>query len=331
MSYSAQTLRRFVPAGPWDADCEAHPEASYEWDIGAGFKARAWRGPKWQWIGSITFPSWYPFRFGYHPSHFTPSWGELPPAPVKIRYQEQKDGESIYSFSYEDDAPIGSYYRPPQRHACPLDGPPKPRQSYKSFQRAVEDMWLLVGHLVSILYTHKDIQLATGTDAQRAGFEKAFRENQEALLKIREQEMRVLLATKERREAEEAQEAAWAAEDTAAAKAIADAAADLAQRQKEAYESVRSTAREHAKWSFRVSATKTRLANIRNFKGGPEKEGERDRLEKQMAEPPPADLAENAADILAKIQFAKWHQIFKNKWMTCTRQILALKEYLQTL
>ena len=327
----AQTLRRFVPAGPWDADCEAHPEASYHLEIGAGFKAKIWRGPRWQWIGSLTFPSWYPFRYGYHPCHFTPSYGELPPSPVKIRYGEQKDGESIYSFSYEDETAYGTY-RPPQRHACPLDGPLKPRQSYKGFERAVEDMWLLVGHLVSILYTHKEIQLETATDEQRAGFDAAFEANQEALLKIREQDMRVLLATKERRDAEAAQEAAWAAEDAAAAKAAADAAARAQEERAEAYETVRELARVHAEWSSRVSAAEARLAKIRSFKGPPEREGERERLEEQAAEAPPASLTSAAAPaILAKIQIAQWHPIFKNEKMTPTRQVRALEAYLRSL
>lgn len=324
-----------LPASPWGADFAAYPDARYELELGAGFKADFFRGLRREWIGSLTFPPWYPFRFGYHPSHFYVPNGEegngyyIPPSPIKIRYQEEKAGKSIYSFTYQDEPATGARNL---RHACPLDGSPKPRQTYKGFERAVEDMWLFVGHLVSILYTHKEIQLRTATPAQRAGFDAAFEANQEALLKIREQEMRVWMATKERRDAEAAQEAAWAAEDAAADRAAAAAAEQAKKEREDAYEEVRELARIHAAWSFRVSTAQARLTKIRSGKGSAEREGERERLEEQSAEEPPTSLTSLAApEILSKIQLAQWHPIFENEKLKATQQVRALETYLRTL
>jgi hypothetical protein len=242
----------------------------------------------------------------------------VPPSPVKIRYADTNGDNVIYSFSYEREL----------RDACPLNGKPKPRQSYKGLDRMIEDMWLLVGHLVSILYTHKDAQMRCANDAQRAGIDKAFRDNQEALLRIREQEMRVWLATKEHREAEAAQEATWAAEDAAATRAREEAAARIVKKQKETYARVREAARTYYKWFTRVTNAQKRLARI--IRRHPEREGDRELFKMQASEPHRYTEAK-CAQLLRDITLVQCHPIFLDENLTATLQVRALQRYLLEL
>jgi hypothetical protein len=327
------TLGRAIPAGPWDADCEAWPEKSYEWDLGAGFKAVVNRVPRdwllgnaekgWTWASGIIRPAWYPIGWNWHPSIYESAGasGDLPPGPIKDLCHDWNTGY------------LGTQRTSPTRHAQPQTGVIGPRQRYTTFERARDEVYLLVGHLVSLLFTHKEEILDADKDCpfstpeKRAGFAVAFEEHQEDLLCIREMEMRAWLRRKDEFTAEAEQERVWAAEDVAAAEARAEAARALKKRKEEAYQRVRVAARLFYEWAARTEWAQTRLDYIKAGQSRPEREGERDMLEKQVTEKR-IYTAEEKEAILADMQLCADHPIFRTPYIKPAWQVRNLKKFL---
>lgn len=82
-----EKLGRYVPAGPWDADCDKWPEQTYVWDLGGGFKGTIMRSiTHWTWCGYITLPDWYPYRnkpYRFWNGEDGSSYGRFPKLPVR--------------------------------------------------------------------------------------------------------------------------------------------------------------------------------------------------------------------------------------------------------
>jgi hypothetical protein len=334
------TLGRAIPAGPWEADCEAWPEKSYEWDLGAGFKAQVSRVPRdwllgngdkgWTWSSGIIRPAWYPIGWNWHPSIYESGGavGDLPPGPIKDLCHNWNTGY------------LGTQRTDIKRHAQPQTGIVGPRQRYTTFERACDEVLLLVGHLVSLLFTHKeelldaDKKCPWADSEQREGFEEAFAKHYEDLLRIREMEMRAYMRLKPQLDVEAEQENTWAEEDAVvaerarlAALAAAEEAAALKKRKEEAYQRVRVAARAFYEWAARTEWAQTRLDYIKAGQSRPEREGEREMLEEQVSEER-VYTAEEKVAILADMQLCADHPIFRTPYIKPAWQVRNLKQYL---
>lgn len=167
-------LGRFVPAGPWDADCEAHPEQTYTWDLGAGFKGEIRRNRShWTWCSYVLVPEWYPFHdkdcdFWNGETDETAFLGIDKP-PKNLTYGG--NAERCYGFDHSwsrDIKPLSEY------------GPLVGGAYYTTYEKVVEEMWMLAVYFLD--------QLTVGNIAVPADVLEA---NKEGILRIREQEMRI--------------------------------------------------------------------------------------------------------------------------------------------
>ncbi len=232
-----EKLGRFTPSGIWDADCDAHPEQIYRWDMGAGFKGMIMRNiSHWTWCVYVDLPEWYPHRA--EPCAFwngetaaaeildikPPRWARESPASeaggetsarlwrVEFTYGGSEDflgkadvpGRYGIDHSWDRDrAPLAKAGQAGSFAGC----------YYTTYEKAVEESWLLAAHFLDMI-----------TDGTLVVTPEILEANKEGFLRIREQEMRICAARRverQRRKAAEAEAARKKAEEEAAAAAAA--------------------------------------------------------------------------------------------------------------
>jgi hypothetical protein len=209
---------KFVPAGEWDADCEAWPEKSYTWSVGA-FQMEIARGPTHAWNGYVTLPEGYPNS--EKPYQF---WNEtytsgLPKPPVKeLTYGTA--GKFGFDHSWgQDRQPLARAGGPGNHDGC----------VYTTAEMAINEVWRLAAYFASLVL---DGTLPTTAEWMA--------EHRESLLRIVEKDMRIADGINKKRRAAAAEAARVAAERAAAeaaaaaARAVEEArlAAEAAERQR---------------------------------------------------------------------------------------------------
>jgi hypothetical protein len=187
---------RFVPAGEWDADCEAWPEKSYTWSVGA-FTMEIARGPTHAWNGYVSLPAGYP---GSEKSYSF--WNEMEPAPPvrELTYGGTKDGifgaDTPGKFGF--DHSWGSDRQP--MVLTPNTAGNHSRCFYTTAEHAIREVWRLAGYFASLVL-----------DGTLAVAPEWMAQHRESLLRIVEQEMREAEKNRAERQARKvAQEAAEA-------------------------------------------------------------------------------------------------------------------------
>lgn len=241
-------LGRFVPAGPWDADCEAHPEQTYSWEMGAGFRGFLMRNTsKWTWCVYVDLPEWYPHRTKHY-DFWNGRTDEAMAARIskpnwcrELTYGGDKDfiGKPDVPGRYGLDHSWGRDRAPLARAG--EEGSRADYCYYTTYEKAVEESWLLAVHF---------LDLVTQGTLLFAGSAEVLEANKEGILRIREQEMRIAAnrrAERQRRRAAEAEAARLAAE----AEAAAAAAAKKAEEERLAAEA-----------AYAADAPKRRIRNI---------------------------------------------------------------------
>ena len=314
-------IRCTIPAGPWDADCEAWPELSYKWDLGAGFKAQVYRVPRdsllgnfdkgWTWASAIVRPLWYPIGWNWSPDIYslgTHYYSEtnprfLPPGPIKNLRHDWHTGLLVC----QHDNPL--------RDMQPQTGIVGKRQRYTTFERARDEVYLLVGHLVSLLFTHQEILLnedqpSYSSPDQRKGFKKAFAEHYEALLTIREIEMRTYLRLKPQLEKEAENEAIWALEDELARQVAKEAACVAAEEAKKLVEKKKAAYK-------KIREASLNAAILEHYQ---------DVLKRELADD--ALTKEQLDGLLDDYALASDFPVFSQKYLKAYQQLLRYKSFL---
>jgi hypothetical protein len=204
---------KFVPAGEWDADCEAWPEKFYNWSVGA-FKMTIGRGPTHAWNGYVELPEGYPHRekhYDFWNGTSEEGYGSgLPKPPVReLTYGNAE--------SFSGPAPVGKFGFD---HSWGQDRQPmvtKPGTAgnhdgcvYTTAEMVINEVWRLAAYFASLVL---DGTLPTTAEWMA--------EHRESLLKIVEQDMRIAAAitAKKRAAAAEAARLARIAAEKAAAEA----------------------------------------------------------------------------------------------------------------
>ena len=206
------TLGRTLPEGPWDADCEAYPEKTYSWDLGAGFKGTIMRNlVAWTWCGYVELPEWYPERHrpydfwnGEDPTTGGPGSSAAPPAlpgrpPMELSYGNMFESPpGKYGFDH-------SWGRDRQPLAKPGACGSGAECFYTDAPRAIEEVTKLASYFASMVL---DGSLGVPADIMTA--------NREGLMGIQQQEMRLMMKRREAKAAAKAAEKAAKAADGAA-------------------------------------------------------------------------------------------------------------------
>jgi hypothetical protein len=229
---------KFVPAGEWDADCEAWPEKSYTWNVGA-FQMEIARGPTHAWNGYVTLPAGYPHREKPYEFWNNTYTSGLPKPPVReLTYGNAE--------SFTGTVPVGKFGFD---HSWGGDRQPMVLERgkagnhdgcvYTTAEMAINEVWRLAAYFASLVL---DGSLAP------AGGPEWMAQHRESLLKIVEQDMRIADGINKKRRAAAAEVARLArlAEEKAAAEvaemsriAAEKAAAETAERTRLAVEAAK--------------------------------------------------------------------------------------------
>jgi hypothetical protein len=225
---------KFVPAGEWDADCEAWPEKSYTWSVGA-FQMEICRGPTHAWNGYVTLPAGYPNREKHYDFWNNTYTSGLPKPPVReLTYGNAE--------SFSGPVPVGKFGFD---HSWGSDRQPMVLKSgtagnhdgcvYTTAERAVAEVWRLAAYFASL-----------ALDSTLRPTAEWMAEHRESLLKIVEQDMRIAddINKKRRAAAAAAAEAARIAAEKAAAEAAEAARIAAEKAAAEAAERARLAAEE---------------------------------------------------------------------------------------
>ncbi len=223
---------KFVPAGEWDADCEAWPEKSYTWSVGA-FQMEICRGPTHAWNGYVTLPEGFPHReknYDFWNNIYYTSGLPKPP----VRGLTYGNTESLGGKA----APVGKFGFD---HSWGGDRQPMVLKEgiagnhtgcvYTTAEMAINEVWRLAAYFAS---------LALDGTLVSAGGAEWMAQHRESLLRIVEQDMRIADGINKKRRAAAAEAARVAAERAAAeaaaaaARAVEEArlAAEAAERQR---------------------------------------------------------------------------------------------------
>jgi hypothetical protein len=209
---------KFVPAGEWDADCEAWPEKSYTWRVGS-IEMEICRGPTHAWNGYVTLPEGYPHRekpYDFWNNTYTSG---LPKPPVRELTYGNTEG------LLGGATPVGKFGFD---HSWGGDRQPmvlKPGTAgnhdgcvYTTAEKAVAEVWRLAAYFASLVL---DGTLRTTAEWMA--------EHKESLLRIVEQDMRIADDINKKKRAAAAEAARITAE-----RAVAEAAAAAARAAEEA-------------------------------------------------------------------------------------------------
>jgi hypothetical protein len=204
---------KFVPAGEWDADCEAWPEKSYKWSVGA-FEMEICRGPTHAWNGYVTLPAGYPHReksYDFWNGRTDDIWASGLPRPPVRELTYGNSGKFGFDHSWGGDRqPMVTKPGAGNHDGC----------IYTTAEMAINEVWRLAAYFASLVLG--------GTLPTTAEW---MAEHKESLLKIVEQDMRIAarINAEKRAAAAAAAEAARIAAEKAAAEA-AEAARIAAER-----------------------------------------------------------------------------------------------------
>jgi hypothetical protein len=215
---------KFVPAGEWDADCEAWPEKTYNWNVGS-FYMQISRGPTHAWNGYVTLPEGYP----HSEKHYAFWNGDneegyasgLPKPPVReLTYGNAE--------SFTGAVPVGKFGFD---HSWGGDRQPLAREGgpgnhagckYTTAKMAINEVWRLAAYFASLVL-----------DGTMPTTSEWMAQHKESLLRIVEADMRIADEINKKRRAAAAEAARVTAEKAAAEAAErARLAAEAAERQR---------------------------------------------------------------------------------------------------